>query len=89
MGGCIPALQLGKVGYFSTEKILGGELALYLLRLFAASVPVRQVRIGGRLWGVWGETGQSWKSRASVTAWSVNLQVHILSIMPSINVIFF
>ena len=54
MGGHIPALQLGKGGYFPTEKILGGELALYLLRLVAVSVPVKQVGVGGHLWGAEG-----------------------------------
>ena len=51
VGGHIPALQQGKGCYFSTEKILRGELALYLLRLVAVSVPVEQVGVGGHLWG--------------------------------------
>ena len=56
MGGHIPALQQGKGCYFSTEKILGGELALYLLRLVAVSVPVKQVGAGGHLRGAKGGT---------------------------------
>ena len=51
VGGHIPALQQGKGCYFSKEKILGGELALYLLHLVAVSVPVQQVGVGGHLWG--------------------------------------
>ena len=43
-----------KGGSFTTEKILGGELALYLLRLVAVSVPVEQVGVGGHLWGAEG-----------------------------------
>ena len=40
-----------KGGSFTTEKILGGELALYLLRLVAVSVPVEQVGVGGTFGG--------------------------------------
>ena len=48
LGGCIfPLLQQGKGCYFPMEKILGGELALYLLHLVAVSVPVKQVGAGG------------------------------------------
>ena len=46
-GGHIPALQQGRGCCYSKEKILGGELALYLLHLVAVSVPVKQVGAGG------------------------------------------